>query len=50
MRYKVTWYPLDGSDPTEEMKDTLVEVADAIRDRPEWETEGRGVYVDWVDE
>lgn len=50
MRYKVTWFPLDGSEPTEEMKESLPEVAQAILDRPEWESQGRGVYVDWVDE
>lgn len=51
MKYKTTWFPLDGSEPTETVYDTLEDVAQLIRvNAAEWEDTGRGFYVDWVDD
>lgn len=51
MKYKTTWFPLDGTEPNEEMHDTLEDVAQAIIDNAaEWKNTGRGFYVDWVDD
>lgn len=50
MKYKTLLFPMDGSEPTETVYDSLTEVAQAITDHPEWESEGRGFYIDWVDD
>lgn len=50
MKFKTTWFPVDGSDPTEEEHDSLAEIAAAITDHPEWAIQARGFYIDWVDD